>query len=157
MPDDIAAHMQARGARPVTIRARMTEGERLQRHAAWRLPMEHADSPLIDRMRAADLLTATQHQNACACARLWIDSGQGRSRGVASWLRETQNASTGVQRTPEDEWRELIRVGGVGMQAVCMLLRDESLGPYMLKRATDHLDTLDAVAARWEGERWRDE
>lgn len=159
MPSDpsIAAHMQARGALPVTIRARLTDSERLVRHAAWRLPMDHADSPLIDRMHAAGLLSRTQYQNACACARLWADCGQGRSRGVASWLREGQNASTGVQRTPEDEWRDLLRTGGVGMQAVCMLLRDEPLGVYMLKRATDHLDTLDAVAAKWDGERYRDE
>ena len=157
MPDDMTQHMKARGAEAVTIRARLADGERLQRHAAWRLPMEHPDSTLIDRLHAGGRLDHRQYANACACARLWADCGQGRSRGVASWLREGQNASMGENRTPEDEWRELIRMGGVGMQAVCMLLRDEDLGPYMFQRAKDHLDTLDAVTARWEGERWREE
>lgn len=158
MPDDLAQHMQARGARPVTIRAPLydpgTDTERMQRAAAYRQPDDHPEAPKIDRLHAAGFLTDRQYQNACAALNL-MGTVQ-RSKGVAGWLRDS-GTSGGLEAGPQDHWNDLIEKGGVGMQAVCMLLRDEPLGAYMFDRAKAHLDRLDALALEWEGERWREE
>lgn len=158
MPDDIAAHMLARGAQPVTIRAPLYDAEtgleRMQRAAAYRQPMDHPDAPKIDRLHAAGHLDARQYANACAVLRLMRVVE--RSKGVAEILRD-RGSPSGDDAGPEDEWRRLIERGGVGMQALCMLLRDEALGPYMFGRARAYLDTLDWIVASWDGERWRGE
>lgn len=156
MPDDIAAHMRARGAEQVTIRARMAEGERLQRHAAWRLPMSHEDMPRLDRLRAAGHLDARRYANACAAQRLWETAGQGRSAGVAAYLRTCRTSGDGdeEQQSAEDDLRRLIATGGVGVQAVLMLVRGDEMGPYMWQRAHDALDDLDWLQARYSGEMW---
>lgn len=158
MPDDLAAHMQARGARPVVMRAPLhdpeTGTERMQRAAAWRQPMDHPEAPKIDRLFAAGYLTSRQYQNACAVFRLLRVVE--RSKGVAGYLREAGRDGS-LSAGPQDAWNRLIEAGGVGFQAVCMLVRDEALGPYMFDRAQRHLDTLDRVALEWAGERWTEE
>lgn len=173
MPDDLTAQMQARGAIAVTIRAPLydpaTGLERMQRAAAWRQPMDHCDGHKIDRLHALWLkqrepevgepdkrvgLNARQYQNACAVLRLLRVVE--RSKGVAGYIRAA-GASGGAEAGPQDAWNDLVRNGGVGFQAVCMLVRDEDMGPYMFGRAMKHLDTLDRIALEWEGERWREE
>ena len=161
MPDDLAALMAARGAKPVTLRAPLhdpdTGAERMQRAAAWRLPPDHPDSQLIDRLFAKGKLTDRQYANACACMSLYMAAGLGRSRGVASYVRKDRERPAGEAYGPEDEWRALIRDGNYPMQIVAILLRDMPVAPDQLELAAAHLDTLDAVAARWDGERWREE
>lgn len=165
MPDDqsITAHMQARGARPVTIRARMTDGERLTRHAAWRLPMEHKDSPLIDRVFAKGWLGSVQYANACACAALRDAAGQAPAAGVASYEARGRSTTSGEAYGPEDEWRALLRDcqarDPVGLEFLLMLLRDDENGngEFAAARAGRLLDKLDMVSARWDGERYRED
>jgi hypothetical protein len=67
--------------------------------------------------------------------------------------------SHGTDACPEDELRALIRSGGVEFQAVLMLLDPEEppVLPYMWSRARKGLAKLDAVAARWDGQRWGEE
>lgn len=167
MPDDqsLTDLMAARGARPVTIRAPLydpgTDTERMQRAAAYRQPSDHPEAPKIDQLHALWLrspdeggLNHRQYQNACAVLRLLRVVE--RSEGVAQWTR-TIGRDGSLSAGPQDVWNKLIEHGGVGMQAVCMLLRDEALGPYMFGRAKDHLDTLDRMAMEWAGERWPEE
>ncbi len=156
MPDDLTAHAKARGAEPVTIRASL-DGGRLQRHAAHRLPAGHPEMHPIDQAHAQGRLTDRQYQNACAVLRLYDASGLGRSKGVAEWTRINGRHHTGEDFGPEDEWRALIRDGGVGMAAVAQLVAGEVLGNYVMGRAAAHLDTLNAVAARWDGEMWAED
>jgi hypothetical protein len=165
MPDDqsLTDLMAARGARPVTIRARLTEGERLVRHAAWRQPMEHEDSPLIDRVYAKGWLGAVQYANACACAALYDASGLGSSQGVATYDHQSRATGSGEAYGPEDEWRGLLRDcqarDPVGLEFLLLLLGGDKKadGEYAAARAGKLLDTLDGVAARWDGERYREE
>jgi len=164
MPDtDIAAHMQARGAVAVTIRARMTDDDRLVRHAAWRLPMDHQDSPLIDRVYAKGWLGATQYANACACAALWEASGQGSSFGVASYGLQGRETGSGEAHGPEDDWRALLREcqarDPVGLEFLLMLLGgdERANGEYAAGRAGKLLDKLDKLTAGWDGERYRED
>lgn len=156
--DDLAAHMQARGAVPVMMRAPLhdpeTGTERMQRAAAYRQPMDHPEAPKIDRLFAGGYLSPRQYQNACAVLRLLRVVE--RSKGVAAWVRDAGRDGS-LSAGPQDAWNRLIEQGGVGMQAVCMLLREEALGPYMFGRAKEHLDTLDRVALEWAGERWPEE
>lgn len=154
MPDDNGQWAQLRGARPVTIRARLGGDERMSRHAAYRLPMDHPEMARLDQLHAGQHLTARQYANACAVMRLYEASGLGRSKGVAGYLRTDLGRASGEAYGPEDEMRDLISRGGVGMQAVLMLIRGEAVLPYMWGRCTAHLDTLDHVAARWDGECW---
>lgn len=144
-----------RGAEPVTIRAPLpdisTGLERMQRAAAYQQPLDHEEAPKIDRLFAIGKLTPRQYQNACAALNLMRIVQ--RSKGVAEWLRDIGH-SGGEEAGPQDYWNHLIETGGVGMQAVCMLLRDEPMGLYMFGRACAHLDTLDALALEWAGERW---
>lgn len=157
MPDDIAAHMRQRGAEPVTIRMRTDCASTLQRHATWRLPPDHLERDRLDQLHAGGHLDDRLYANACAVWALWHTAGLGRSKGVATWLRRAVGVSGGEDAGPEDELRYLIERGGVGMQAVLMLVRGDNIGPFMWQRALRHLDTLDALAARWDGECWRAE
>lgn len=165
MPDDqsLTDLMAARGARPVTIRARLTDSERLVRHAAWRLPMDHADSPLIDRVFAKGWLGATQYANACACAALWEASGQGSSFGVASYDLRGRETGSGEAHGPEDEWRDLLRDcqarDPVGLEFLLMLVKgdEKANGEYAAGRAGKLLDKLDKLTAGWDGERYRED
>lgn len=148
----------ARSAVPVTIRAPLPTDspgeERMQRAATFRQPLTHEEAPKIDRLFAIGELTPSQYQNACAALNLMRIVQ--RSKGVAAWKRDMGHDS-GTEAGPQDHWNDLIEAGGVGMQAVCMLLRDEVMGPYMFSRAKAHLDTLDALAMAWAGERWPEE
>jgi len=156
MPDDshdIAAHMRARGAEPVTIRAPLN-GERTARHAAYRLPPEHR----LDKLYAFGYLDARLYANACAVWRIWDAAGQGKSQGIATWLRTCRTTGEGRidEPTAEDELRYLIR-NAVDFEAVLMLIRGDDMAAYMFGRAKRGLDRLDALAARYDGEMWPDE
>jgi hypothetical protein len=144
-----------RGAEPVTIRAPLPDAstgiERMQRAAAYQQPLDHEEAPKIDQLFAIGELTPRQYQNACAALNL-MRTVQ-RSKGIGEWLRDLGHTS-GEEAGPQDYWNDLIETGGVGMQAVCMLLRDEPMGLYMFNRARAHLDTMDALALEWAGERW---
>jgi len=158
MPDAITEHMQARGAEPVTIRAPLydpgSDTERMQRAAAYRQPMAHPEAPKVDRLFAIGELSPRQYQNACAALRLLRVVE--RSKGIAGPARDAGRDGS-LEAGPQDYWNRLIAQGGVGMQALCMLLRDEPMGPYMFGRARGHLDTLDRLALEWAGERWPEE
>jgi hypothetical protein len=161
MPDDtqnLAEQMRDRGALPVTIRASLG-GERTTRHAAYRLPEYHEQAPRIDRLYAAREITDREWQNACAVLELCRAAGMFRSQGVAEWMRVQMGRSNGTDACPEDELRDLIRKGGVEFQAVLMLLdpAEPPVLPYMWSRARKGLARLDAVAARWDGQRWSEE
>jgi hypothetical protein len=161
MPDDqhnLADAMRARGAEPVTIRAPL-EGNSLRRHAVWRQPETHDAAPRIDRLYAARELTDREYQNACAAMELCRAAGLFKSKGVAEWLRTQRGHDAGLGPTPEDELRALIRTGGVEFQAVLMLLdpSEPAVLPYMWSRAQKGLAKLDALAARWDGQRWGEE
>ena len=153
MPLDDTRRAQA--AQPATIQYRAPGSARLQSHAAWRIPSDDAEAPLIDRLHAAGMLDARQYANACAVARLYEAAGLGRSRGVASYIRRDLGHSSDESHCPEDDLRSLIANGGVGVQAVLMLVRGECSGPYILSRAKRALDALDHVAAEWDGERYQ--
>lgn len=155
MTDDQSAHAKLRGALPVTVRFRPADAHTVQRHAVHRLPEAHPDAVRIDQLHAAGALNDRRHQNACAVMELCHAAGLFRSCGVAEWMRSNMGRANGVDACPEDELRALIRDGGVGFQAVLMLLdpaRPE-VRPYMWSRALAGLDRLDMLAARWGGER----
>ena len=156
MPDDMAQWAKLRGADAVTIRA--PGGGRMQRHAAWRQPATHDDAPRIDKLYAAREITDREYQNACAVMELCRAAGMTKSQGVAEWLR-VQGHVGGTDATPEDELRALIRTGGVDFQAVLMLLdpAEPPVLPYMWSRARRGLAKLDALAERWDGQRWGEE
>ena len=156
MPDDQAQWATFRGAKPVTIRAALG-AERTARHAAYRLPSEHPEMHRLDQLRAGDHITEREYQNACAAWHLWRASGLGKSEGIATWLRTCRTTGDGNDEpTAEDELRHLIR-NGVDFEAVLMLVRGDTMGPYMFKRAKRGLSDLDSLAARWDGEMWPDE
>ena len=157
MPDDMS-HAKARGATPDVIRAALA-GERLQRHAVWRVPSDHPEADRLDQLSAGGYLDSRLYANACAALRLWLDSGLGRSHGVAAYLRTCRTSGDGDadQMTAEDVARDLIETGGVDIQAVIMLVRGDAMGAYMWGRALRGLDGLDWLAARYDGERWRGE
>jgi hypothetical protein len=159
MPDDMTAQMRERGAEPVTIRFRATGATTLQRHAAHRIPADHESAARIDRLYAAREITDREFQNACAVAELCRAAGLSKSAGVAEWLRVQGSRPGGTEPTPEDELRALIRSGGVEFQAVLMLIdpHEPPVLPYMWSRARRGLAKLDAVAARWDGQRWGEE
>lgn len=158
MPDDLPDHARARGAEPATIHARL-EGTSLRRHAVWRQPEAHPAAPRIDRLYAQRELTPRQYQNACAMAELCWAAGLFRSKGVAEWMRLQMGRSHSTEPTPEDELRQIIRDGGVDVQAVLMLLdpSEPVVRQYMWSRALRGLSRLDHVAARWDGQRWGEE
>lgn len=161
MPDDqhdITAAMRQRGAVPVTIRFRPEGAATAQRHAAYRLPAEHPEMHRLDQLHAGGHLDARLYGNACAVWQLWQASGLGKSEGIATWLRTCRTSGDGDadRYTAEDELRHLIR-NAVNFEAVLMLVRGDDIGPYMFSRAKRGLDKLDALAARWDGEMWRDE
>ena len=162
MPDDtnnLAEQMRDRGALPVTLRFRPPGAATAQRHAAYRLPAEHPEASRIDRLYAAREITDREWQNACAVAELCRAAGMFRSQGVAEWMRTQMGRANGTDACPEDELRELIRKGGVDFQAVLMLIdpAEPPVMPYMWSRARRGLAKLDAVAARWDGQRWGEE
>jgi len=159
MPDDQSQWAKARGAEAVTVRFRPPGAATLQRHAAHRIPPDNAAAPRIDRLFAAREITDREYQNACAVAELCRAAGMFRSQGVAEWMRINMGRSHGTDACPEDELRALIRSGGVEFQAVLMLLDPEEppVLPYMWSRARKGLAKLDAVAARWDGQRWGEE
>jgi hypothetical protein len=167
MPDnnhDLAAAMRERGAEPVTLRFRPDGASTAQRHAAYRLPPDHPEMHRLDQLHAARHLDARLYTNACAVWHLWQASGLGKSEGIATWLRtcRTSGAGDADRTTAEDELRYLIR-NAVDFEAVLMLVRGDSMGnddtstALLFGRAKRGLDKLDALAARWDGEMWRDE
>jgi hypothetical protein len=159
MPDDQSQWAKARGAEAVTVRFRPPGAATLQRHAAHRIPPDNAAAPRIDRLFAAREISDREYQNACAVAELCRAAGMTKSVGVAQWLRTIGTHLGGTEPTPEDELRALIRTGGVDFQAVLMLLdpSEPPILPYMWSRARRGLGKLDAVAARWDGQRWGEE
>lgn len=162
MPDDshdTTAHARQRGAVPVTIRFRPPGAATLTRHAAHRLPPDDPSAPRIDRLYAAREISDREYQNACAVAELCRAAGLSKSAGVAEWLRVQGSRPGGTEPTPEDELRALIREGGVDFQAVLMVLdpAEPPVLPYMWSRARRGLAKLDALAARWDGQRWGEE
>jgi hypothetical protein len=162
MPDDthdLAAAMRQRGAEPVTIRFRPPGANSTQRHAAYRQAPAHESAPRVDRLYAAREITEREYQNACAVMELCRAAGMFRSQGVAEWMRIQMGRSNGTDACPEDELRALIRSGGVEFQAVLMLIdpTEPPVLPYMWSRARKGLDKLDALAARWDGQRWGEE
>ncbi len=156
--ETLKAWMEARNARAVTIRAPLG-GERMTRAAAWRVPADDPKAPRIDRLYAAREITEREYQNACAVAELCRAAGLTKSQGVDQWLRVHGRGMGGTEPTPEDELRALIRGGGVDFQAVLMLVdpHEPPVLPYMWSRARRGLAKLDALAARWDGQRWADE
>jgi len=154
MPDDQAGWAKLRGAVPVTVRFRPDGAHTVQRHAVHRLPEAHPDAVRIDQLHAARELSPRLYQNACAVMELCHAAGIWRG-GVAEWSRVNMGRAKGVEAGPEDELRALIRDGGVGFQAVLMLLDPArpDVRPYMWSRALAGLARLDGVAARWCGER----
>jgi hypothetical protein len=161
MPDDthdLAAAMRQRGAEPVTVRFRPPGASTTQRHAAYRLPPEHPEMHRLDQLHAGGHLDARLYANACAVWQLWQASGLGKSEGIATWLRTCRTTGDGRldEPTAEDELRHLIR-NGVDFEAVLMLVRGDDMATYMFGRAKRGLDKLDMLAARWDGEMWRDE
>lgn len=159
MPDDMKHLAEQRGAQAVTLRFRPHGANTTQRHAAWRVPLASEDQPRIDRLYAARELTDRQYQNACAVLALCRAAGMFRSQGVAEWMRLEMGRAGGTDAGPEDELRHLIRTGGVEFQGVLMLLdpAEPPVLPYMWSRALRGLNKLDALAARWDGERWGEE
>jgi hypothetical protein len=160
MPDDthnLADAMRARGAEPVTIRAALGS-ERTARHAAYRLPPDHPSMARLDQLHAGGHIDGRIYANACAVWRLWHASGLGRSEGIATWLRTCRTTGDGRidEPTAEDEMRYLIR-NAIDFEAVLMLVRGDTMGPYMFRRAVRGLGELDAIAARYDGEMWPDE
>lgn len=159
MPDDMTTWAKLRGAQPVTLRFRQDGANTLTRHAAYRLPVDDDAAPRADQLYAAGEITDREYQNACATMELCRAAGIFRSSGVAEWMRVQMGRGNGEAAGPEDELRALIREGGVDFQAVLMLLdpaRPPVL-PYMWSRARRGLGKLDAVAARWDGQRWGEE
>lgn len=161
MPDDIkplAEWMEFRRAKPVAIRASLG-GERMQRHAAYRIPMDDPDAERLDQLHAGGHLDSRLYANACAAFRLYHDSGLGRSEGVATWLRTCRTSGDGDlnHQTARDVIHDLIRTGGVEFQAVLMVVRGDVVLPYMWSRALRGLDSLDWLPARYDGETWRAE
>lgn len=158
MPDDqpTAAHMQARGAVPVTIQARMTDDERLSNHATWRVPDDHPSADRLDQLHAAGFLDKRQHANACSARRMWAESGLGRSQGIAAYLRTCRTTGDGDddQQTAEDDLRRLERQGGVDFQAVIMLVRGDDVRTYMWGRALKGLERLDWLQGKYPAARW---
>jgi len=159
MPNDQSGHAKLRGAVPVTVRFRPPGARDVMRHAAHRLPEAHPDGVRIDQLHANGALNDRRYQNACAVMELCHAAGMFRSQGVAEWMRVNMGRANGVDACPEDELRALIRAGGVGFQAVLMLLDPArpAVRPYMWSRALAGLDRLDMVAARWCGERCGEE
>lgn len=157
MSDDMSQWATDRGAKPVTIRAALGT-DRTTRHAAYRLPAEHPKAARLDQLHAGGHLDARLYANACAVWQLWRASGLGKSEGIATWLRTCRTTGDGRidEPTAEDELRHLIR-NGVDFEAVLMLVRGDPMAAYMFSRALRGLDKLDALAARWDGEMWRDE
>ncbi len=159
MPDDMTAWAQFRGARPCTIRFRAPGTATTQRHAAYRLPADHPAAHRLDQLHAAGLLDARLYTNACALLALWLASGLGAS-AVADYMPRERSSGLGdvEQQTAEDEMRRLMASGDVDTQAALMLVRgDVFAGPYMFGRACRALAKMDGLAARWDGEPWREE
>ena len=146
---------RSRGAEPVRLRYRAPGSAMAQTHAAWRLPASHPDAHRLEQLRSHGYLSPRLYQNACAVLALWVGSGLGASTVQDYQPRErVTGLGDPTERTPEDELRALIAAGGVGMQAVLMLVRGDVMGAYMWQRCLRHLDTLDALAAKLDGLVW---
>lgn len=158
MPDDMTAWAVFRGAKPVNLRFRPEGASTTQRHAAHRIPADHPGAHRLDQLHAGGYLDGRQYANACAVLALWVSSGLGAS-AVADYQPRTRATGAGDidRETAEDELRALIESGGVDIQAVLMLIRPDPMGAYMWTRALRGLARLDWLAARWDGEMWRDE
>jgi hypothetical protein len=158
MPDDMSKWALFRGARPTTIRFRPDGAATTQRHATFRLPDDHPGAHRLEQLHAGGHLDGRLYANACAVLALWVASGLGASAVADYQPRVRQTGAGDVNReTAEDELRDLIESGGVDFQAVLMLIRPDAMGPYMFGRALRGLSRLDWLAARWDGECWRDE
>ena len=102
MPDDThdnGAWAQFRGARPVTIRARLGGDERMSRHAAYRLPLDHPETARLEQLYHAGHLDGRLYANACAVWQLWAASGLGKSQGIATWLRTARTSGAGAGKS----------------------------------------------------------
>jgi hypothetical protein len=163
MPDDMAQWAQARGAQPVTLRFRPEGASTTQRHATWRIPADDPRAHRLEQLHAGGHLDGRLYANACAVLALWIASGLGASAVADYQRREKATGAGDVDReTAEDVLRRLIE-GGTGteqvdFQGVIMLIRGDVFhGGYMFTRAKRALRRLDWLAAKWDGECWRDE
>lgn len=148
---------QRAGAQPVTLRAPLGTDGRLERAAAYRLPLEHPRRHVADRMHACGQLNERRYTNACAWLRLCHEAGAAPQVTADYTPLATRGAAdAGEEHTPADDHRALLRHLPAMMGMLLMdMARDTHPGVRWLATLQAALDRLDHLPRHYDGEPWR--